>query len=378
MTEQGASLPVSAPSLAVRTVRLSEFRSYPSLDIDLESSPVVLIGPNGAGKTNLLEAISLLGPGRGLRRARPADLCREGRASWSVFARIQTGAGTPVEIGTGLDAARRRIVKVDGKAARSQADLARLMALSWLTPDMDGLLAESTSARRRFLDRLVFGLDPDHAQRVQHYEQNMRERLRLLIHGTADTVWLDALEDQMAASAVAIHSARSRTATALDEACAQTGPSFPIARLTMQGSAHAMPEDASTLATIWRESRPMDAQAGMTLRGPHKVDLAVRFAEKNRLAQDGSTGEQKALLVAVLLAHARLVRQYSGRTPLLVLDEVAAHLDDARRQAMGQEILSLGAQAWLSGTDAADFSTMRDHAQFLSVLPGDGSQVAWG
>lgn len=216
-----------------------------------------------------------------------------GRASWSVFARIQTGAGTPVEIGTGLDAARRRIVKVDGKAARSQADLARLMALSWLTPDMDGLLARSTSARRRFLDRLVFGLDPDHAQRVQHYEQNMRERLRLLIHGTADTGWLDALEDQMAASAVAIHSARSRTATALDEACAQTGPSFPIARLTMQGAAHAMPEDASTLATIWRESRPMDAQAGMTLRGPHKVDLAVRFAEKNRLAQDGSTGEQK-------------------------------------------------------------------------------------
>src|ERR1700733_12394029 len=384
---------VGVPSSPLRWVGVSrlavtDFRNYRTARLDLDTGPVVLTGPNGAGKTNLLEAVSFLSPGRGLRHARLGDIERRRESEevetggWAVAATIETGRG-PVRIGTGIDPAgtERRVVKIDGEAARGQAALGEVIGLTWLTPQMDRLFIEGPSARRRFLDRLVLGLDPAHAARVAAYEHAMRERSRLLRDGPIDPTWLDALDEVMAAQGVAVAAARRDAVERLDDACAAAAGPFPRARLSLAGTVEAWLDEFPALAAedrfraALRDSRAADALAGGATVGPHRSDLAVTHAEKGVPAEGLSTGEQKALLISIVLAHARLQRQTRGEPPLLLLDEVAAHLDAARRNALFATLLDLESQVWLTGTDAALFAPLRAAARFLSVSDGALSET---
>jgi len=372
--------------VAVRRLMLSDFRGYASLRIEVPAAPVVLWGPNGAGKTNLLEALSFLAPGRGLRRARLAEIDRRARDAngamgepaggpWGLFASLSGPAGN-VEIGTGREAAEggeRRVVRIDGVPAKNQASLARHLGVVWLTPAMDRLFVEGSSARRRFLDRLVYGFDPAHAERLTAYEQAMRERARLLRDGPMDPAWLAALEDTMAATGVAIAAARRETVARLDQACAHAEGPFPAARLALAGEIEAALEQKPALEAEeeFRAGlaalRAQDRETGTTAKGPHRSDLIVCHALSGMPAAEGSTGEQKALLIAIVLAHARLQTELCGRAPVLLLDEVAAHLDPERRRALFQALTAEGAQAWLTGTDAELFEGLRGQAQFFAV-----------
>jgi len=364
---------------AVKRLQLTDFRGYGSARLDVDERPVVLTGPNGAGKTNLLEAISFLAPGRGLRRARLGDIDRAGaaaapRAPWAVAAWIETGRGE-VQLGTGRDATslsgERRIVRIDGAKAKSQAELATFAAIGWLTPQMDRLFIEASSGRRRFLDRLVLAFDTGHAGRLAAYELAMRERQRLLQHG-GDPGWLAALEERMAADGIAIAAARREMAArlALDDVSAEP---FPRATLTLKGEVETwlgqMPALAAEEALRARldATRRRDRDSGTTEAGPQRSDLAVRHAGTGMDAAQCSTGEQKALLIAIVLAHARLRARHTGAAPILLLDEVAAHLDATRRAALFAAILALEAQAWLTGTDAALFAGLAGAAQFFTV-----------
>ena len=364
----------AGPSLA-RLV-LTDFRCYAEARITVASAPVVLTGPNGAGKTNLLEAVSFLSPGRGLRRAKLSEIDRRGGGSWALSMEMSTADG-PVQIGTGRDgkseSGERRLVRIDGAPAKSQTELARLTSLIWLTPQMDRLFSESASARRRFLDRLVLGFDPEHATRLGSYERAMRDRSRLLRDGTGDAAWLGALEEEMAAHGVALAAARAHCVMRLDRACAEARGPFPQAHLVIEGEVEALLEKMPALAVedeVRRRlaaHRRIDADSGVTSFGPHRADLAVVHVGNGMPAALCSTGEQKALLLAILLAQARLIAAQCGHAPIMLLDEVAAHLDAERRAALYQEILGLKAQAWLTGTDAALFSPLRQNAQFFAV-----------
>ena len=349
-----------------------------------------MCGPNGAGKTNLLEAVSLLAPGRGLRGARLSEIARRPThrqgdedvavgAPWAVAATIVTPEGRR-DIGTGREAApgdeksrERRVVKIDGAAVRGQQGLSEILSMVWLTPQMDGLLREAPGARRRFLDRLVYGFDPAHAGRVAAYEQSLRERARLLKLGRDDDAWLGALEDSMARHGIAIAAARRALVRRLAAACAEQESAFPAAGLALAGEVEAWLEEGSALMAEDRlrgrlaEGRARDREAGGAVAGPHRSDLAVRHLARGMAAEVCSTGEQKALLVSIVLAHARLLTLERGAPPLLLLDEVAAHLDAARREALYGEVCALGAQAWLTGTEAAVFAPLRGAAQFLRV-----------
>lgn len=376
----------TAPSgrLAVRRLALADFRCYAALRLEVEARPVVLTGPNGAGKTNLLEALSFLAPGRGLRRARLEEIDRrraDPSARWAVAATLLTPEG-PLEIGTGRDpeagaAGARRVVRVDGKPVRSQAELARHLAVLWLTPEMDQLFQEGSTGRRRFLDRMVYGVDPDHAGRVAAYEHGLRERARLLREAAWDNAWLAALEERMAAEGVAIAAARRALARRLGTALALTGAPFPRAAIAVQGSVESWLDEGPALAAEERlrerlaEARAHDAQAGGAADGPHRSDLAVHHVETDMPAARCSTGEQKALLIALVLAYARLLAAEHGAPPLLLLDEVAAHLDRVRRTALYEEIKALGAQAWMTGTDAAMFESLGSAAQHFRVVDGN-------
>jgi DNA replication and repair protein RecF len=364
-----------ATGLAALRLKLSDFRGYGAAAIEADRRPVVLTGPNGAGKTNVLEALSLLAPGRGLRRARLADLDRQGAGPWAIAARLQRGREQePVEVGTGRDpgGGEKRVVRIDGKPARGQAQLATIGATQWLTPQMDGLFLAGAGDRRRFLDRLVTGADPEHAGRLAAYDHAMRERLRLLREGRADPTWLDALEDTMARHGVAVAAARRERVDALDGATAGTGP-FPQAALRLAGTVEYWLGEMPALGVEDRlksrlaANRHLDGETGVTAEGPHRSDLEVMHVGRGQAARLCSTGEQKALLISIQLANARLVKEQSDAAPLLLLDEVAAHLDEARRVALFDEILSLGAQAWLTGTDAQLFRPLRGLAQFLRV-----------
>ncbi len=384
--------------LWINRLLVHQFRSYTRAELEIGAAPVVLTGANGAGKTNLLEAISFLSPGRGLRGAKlgevdriapapeGADAAPSAPAAWAVAASVMTPAG-PREIGSGRDPGslgaangngrERRLVKVDGVAARGQQALAEVLSLVWLTPQMDGLFREGAGGRRRFLDRLVYGFDPEHSARSNAYEHSLRERARLLKSGRGDAAWFDALEDSMARHGVAIADARLAMVERLQQACdAAEGP-FPKARLALEGAVEGwLREGHPALAVEDRlrerlaESRRQDAEAGGAAVGPHRSDLAAQHAAKGVAAALCSTGEQKALLIAILLAHARLQSLERGAAPLLLLDEVAAHLDAERRAALYREILDMRAQAWLTGTDAADFSSLEDAAQFFTIQDG--------
>lgn len=373
-----------APLVAVRRLTLSEFRCYEHLRVEVDHGIIVLTGPNGAGKTNLLEALSLLTPGRGLRRARLAELRRLGAptaASWAVAAKLDTPEG-PVDLGTGGDPqaggeSDRRVVRVDGQTARSQSVLADYLSAVWLTPQMDRLFVEGRSERRRFFDRLVYGFDPAHAGRLSAYERAMRDRSRLLKESRdgrrLDTAWLAALEEQMAAHGVAAAAARMDMLARLNAALDRADGPFPRALVALDGvvEARLMQEPALAVEDWVRAllagNRAVDAAAGTATEGPHKVDLLVTHLGKAMPAAFCSTGEQKALLVALVLANARLILAERGRPPLLLLDEVAAHMDAARRAALYDQLSALGGQAWLTGTDVALFAPLAGQAGFLGI-----------
>ena len=364
----------SPPSLWLSRLALTDFRSYRELTIEPDPAPAVITGANGSGKTNLLEAVSFLAPGRGLRRARLAEVARNGTGAWSVAARVATPEGA-VEIGTGraAEAAReRRLVKIDGKMEAAASGLAERLSLLWLTPEMDRLFTGSPSARRRFLDRLVFGLDPAHAQRLSAHDRARRERARLLREAGGDGAWLAALERTMAEEGVAIAAARLDLVARLGrELEAGDGP-FPRARLEVAGG----PEDLlretpaldaeERLAAQLARSRARDAESG-SAPGAHLSDLLVFDAASGRGAELCSTGEQKALLIAVVLGQARLIRRRRKHTPLLLLDEIAAHLDEDRRRGLFAILLELGGQVWMTGTDRAIFAPLEGRAQFFRV-----------
>jgi len=380
--------PGGATRLAVLRLMLTDFRGYAAARLEVDERPVVLTGPNGAGKTNLLEAISFLSPGRGLRRAKLAEIDRrappaaQGGATpgaWRVAATVATQRG-PLQIGTGRDAesesGERRLLRIDGAPAKTQAALAEHLSLIWLTPQMDRLFQEASAPRRRFLDRLVYGFDPAHAARVSAYEQAMRERARLLRDGPSDPAWLGALEERMAEHGISVAAARRHVTARLDAACRATGGPFPAAELGVTGEVEQWLDAMPTLAAEaelrrrLQAARRVDAESGATTVGPHRGDLAVRHAQSGVMAAQCSTGEQKALLVAVLLAQARLQAKERRAAPVMLLDEVTAHLDAERRAALFGELLGLGVQAWLTGTERTLFAELDGAAQFFGVANG--------
>jgi DNA replication and repair protein RecF len=378
--EARSSAGAAAQRVGVTRLVLTDFRNYHEAKLTLGTESVVLTGPNGAGKTNLLEALSFLAPGRGLRGAKSTEIDRRpdlGDSGWAVAAVVATRSGA-VRVGTGRDptASERRVVRIDGEPVRGQAALGERLGVVWLTPSMDRLFLDGPSGRRRFLDRLVLGLDPAHASRVSAYEQALRERSHLLRDGPADPAWLAALEEVMAEQGVAVAAGRRDIVQRLDRVCAEARGPFPRARLTLVGGVESWLEDVPALAaearfaTALAANRQSDGQAGGAAIGPHRSDLAVSFAEKGIAAEFASTGEQKALLIAILLAHAALQQATRGEPPLLLLDEIAAHLDASRRAALFEALVRLDSQAWLTGTDAALFAPLRCDAQFLSVHDG--------
>ncbi|WP_339345560.1 DNA replication/repair protein RecF [uncultured Sphingomonas sp.] len=334
---------------------LTDFRNHAGLALAPGPGFVILTGANGAGKTNVLEAVSLLAPGRGLRRAALSDMARgDGPGGFGVAATLADG----VDLATGALAAapERRVTRINGAAAQASA-LAERVAVLWLTPAMDRLFTEPAGERRRFLDRLVLALAPGHARHTSRYEAAMRARNRLLTEGAPDPGWLDALEAQMAHHGAALDAARRRTVDALAVALAAqpAGDILPRAAIALDG----WQGDEADLMQALRHGRARDAAAGRTLTGPHRADLTVTHVDKARAAASASTGEQKALLLGIVLAHAELVAARAGRPPVLLLDEVAAHLDPARRAALFARLARLG-QTWMTGTEPALFEAAGD------------------
>lgn len=342
---------------------------------DLAGGAVVLYGPNGAGKTNILEALSLLSPGRGLRGANALEIQRvSAPESWAAYTEL-SGHAT---IGTGLDPkTEKRSVKINGAVARGQNALAEVISCVWLTPQMDRLFLDSSRERRKFLDRLVYAFDPGHAGRLTRYENALRERSKLLQEGRGDPVWLQGLESQIAETGVAIAAARLEFADRLQKASIQNqNEHFPLAAIAVTGSLEELLgtipalEVEAIFAYQLKESRKRDAVTGGAASGPHKSDLTVRYEAKKMAADQCSTGEQKALLIGLVLAHARLIAAEKGEAPLMLLDEVAAHLDEGRRKALYELLKETGAQVWLTGTDRSLFSAIEGEAQFFEVREG--------
>ena len=367
---------------AVTKLSLTDFRGYAGLRLELSTESVVLTGANGAGKTNMLEALSLLSPGRGLRRAK---LCEMGRldatSGFAVAARLATRDGC-LEVGTGFvpagsDGVERRQVRIDGVNVSGPQALADIATVTWLTPQMDRLFIESASGRRRFLDRLTYSLDPAHSGRVNAYEKAMRERNRLLKSGDGEPSWFTALEQTMAEWGTAVAAARREMLARLTAALAEgIEAPFPSAGLRVEGRLENWLDEMPALAVedrfraLLAESRRLDLAAGITLDGPHRSDLCVHHLDRDMPAALCSTGEQKGLLVAITLAHARLLSARRGLVPMLLLDEIAAHLDRARREALFRLLKMLGAQVWMTGTDRYLFDSIHGEAQFFTVREG--------
>ena len=371
------------PQVSVRKLMLTDFRNYRNLSIDLSPGAVVLNGENGAGKTNLLEAISFLSPGRGLRRATLAEAAREGATDGFAIHASLEGPFGECEIGTGTtgqDGAGEpvRKVRINGATARSADELTEWLRVIWLTPAMDTLFTGPAGDRRRFLDRLVLAIDPAHGRRAADYEKAMRARNRLLAEDSRDDRWFEAIETQMAETGVAIAAARAelvRLLSAMMERLPADGP-FPKATLTLSGSVEdevgVRPaiEVEEAFRSALAGGRWRDRAAGRTLEGPHRADLRVRHAPKDQAAELCSTGEQKALLIGIVLSHARLTGEVAGSAPILLLDEIAAHLDAGRRAALFAILDELNCQYFMTGTEAALFSSLAGRAQFLTVAAG--------
>lgn len=359
------------PLLRLSRLSLTGFRSYEALTWHPQGRVSVLVGPNGSGKTNLLEAISLLVPGRGLRGARAAELQRIGTAGWAVAARLETPAA-PVDIGTGSapdGRSERRVFRLNGQPPRNQAEVAALVSAVWLTPQMDRLFQEAAGGRRRFLDRLVYALEPSHAREVAAHDTAMAGRNRLLAEGRRDAAWLAGLEDAMARHAVAATVARMALVGRLN-AVPPPG-AFPAARMLLHCPiADRLAAEPALAVEDWlRDSlaaaRPADAASGSAALGAHRADMGLEDAATSLPAALASTGQQKALLIGVVLAHAALLEGARGFAPLLLLDEPAVHLDPARRAALFAALLGLPAQVFLTGTDEAAFAGLRGQAELL-------------
>jgi DNA replication and repair protein RecF len=384
--DRSAAAPASASRIWVERVQLTDFRNYASLSLSVGPAPVVLTGANGSGKTNLLEALSLLTSGQGLRRAPYPELARVGRPSWAVAARLVTPLG-PVDLGTGLSpeagAGRGgRIVRIDGETQPGSGALADHVEMVWLTPAMDGLFTGPASDRRRFLDRLISGLDPNYRSLLGQFERAMQQRNRLLADEVRDTARFEGFERIMAEAGVAVAAARVVAVAELSSAIgarrdASHGTLFPWAELALVGTleaalaARAAIDVEDDYGSLLARERERDRAAGRTLEGPHRSDLMVGHGPKEMPAKVCSTGEQKALLVGLVLAHCDLVGQRrDGLAPILLLDEIAAHLDPLRRAALFEEVVTLGSQAWMSGTDPDAFAALQNRAQFHRVEEG--------
>lgn len=377
--------PPPVPPAAVRRLRLTDFRCYAALDLELERLPVALYGANGAGKTNLLEALSFLAPGRGLRSAGADGVARktpEGQApGWAVFAEAETRDGE-MRLGVGARESGRRETRIDGDPA-PQGELARLLPMIWLTPAQDRLFAGPRADRLKFFDRLVYAADPAHAEAATAYEKTRTQRQRLLDEGRADAAWLDALEAEMAGHGVAVAAARLDALIRLQgEIDARPEGAFPQADLALDGAVEAdlaEGHDASAaedrFAQALREGRGRDAAVGRTLtRGPHRTELLARHRDKDQPAGDCSTGEQKALILTLALAQARALGRQGGAAPLLLFDEACAHLDATRREGLAREILATGSQAWLTGVERVLFEPFGAAIQYFEVDAGHVTQ----
>lgn len=370
----------------IHRLMLTNFRSYHAARVQLDrAGPVVLTGANGAGKTNLIEAISLLAPGRGLRRATMEELAfTEGDGAWAVSAEIEGMLGLAT-LGTGIDppvgeeSTPVRKCRIDRESVGSATAFADHLRVVWLTPAMDPLFNGPASERRRFLDRLVLAVDAQHSSRVAALERSLRSRNRLLEDAPGDSHWLDAVEHETAEVAVAVAAGRAETVKRLSaalDAARNEAPEFPQAEISLHGWMEQLLPDHSAVEIEDRyraqlkENRARDAAAGRTLDGPHLSDLAVTHKVKNISAAEASTGEQKALLIRLVLAHAGLIKQMTGFAPLLLLDEVVAHLDPIRRASLYDALSSLGAQVWMTGADPAPFAAVASRAQTFEVSPG--------
>lgn len=377
--------------LWVRHIRLTNFRNYASLSVEAGPGPVVLAGPNGSGKTNLLEAVSLLAPGQGLRRAAFSEIARSNSdGGWVVSAELIAGDDT-FSIGTGLDASKSaeragRIVRVDGEAKSGSGALADIVEMVWVTPTTDGLFVAAAGERRRFLDRLILCFDPGYRARAGRFERAMQSRNRLLADGVRDRAQFEGLELIIAETGVAIAAARLEAVAALRSVIERrrqraADDPFPWSIVEMEGTLEAdLAQNAAVdvedrYVRVLAEMRERDRGAGRALTGPHRSDFVVTHGPKSMPARVCSTGEQKALLLGLVLAHAELTAERrDGQAPILLLDEVAAHLDDQRRAALYAEIVRLGAQAWMTGTDIQSFSALAGRAQFWRLE--DGSLTA--
>ena len=367
----------------IRRLALTNFRSYRAASLEVDGSLVVLTGENGAGKTNLIEAISLLVPGRGLRRATFEEVAFfEGDGSWAVSAEIEGMLGL-ASLGTGIDppgaedATRTRQCRIDREPASSAAAFADHLRVVWLTPAMDPMFSGPGSERRRFLDRLVLAVDAEHSGRVAALERALRSRNRLLEEPRPDPHWLDAIEHETAELAVAVAAGRAETVRRLQAAlAARKDDAFPSAEIALDGwmerllPEHPAADIEERYRGILQDNRARDAAAGRTLDGPHLTDLAVVFPPKGIAAADASTGEQKALLIGLVLAHAGLLAEMTGFAPVLLLDEVIAHLDPARRAALYDALGQLGEQVWMTGADPAAFDDVAARAEVFTVSPG--------
>jgi DNA replication and repair protein RecF len=377
------ALPPASPRAVIRRIQLTNFRSYRRAEIATGNGPVLLIGPNGAGKTNILEAISFLTPGRGLRRATLEDVAStEGDGSWAVAAEVD-GAFGDVQLGTGIDApgadgSSSRRCRIDREPVPSATAFADHLRVIWLVPEMDGLFLGPASERRRFLDRLVLAIDSAHGTRVNALERALRSRNRLLEDSAPDARWLDAIEHEVAELGIAVAAARAETVRRLMgeiESARDPSSHFPSATLALEGwlenelAARPATEIEERYRLNLRDARVRDRAAGRTLEGPHLSDLTVTFTEKGIPAARASTGERKALLVGVVLSHARLVATMHGAAPVVLLDDVAAFLDAERRAALFDALQRLGAQVWISGVDDGAFADL-SAAERFAVRPG--------
>jgi DNA replication and repair protein RecF len=369
--------------MTVLRLTLNNFRNYHTASLETGAKTIVLVGPNGAGKTNLIEAISFFAPGRGLRRANLDEVAfSEGDGSWAAAAEIEGALGLAT-LGTGIErpledgAAILRKCRIDREPVGSAAAFADHLRVVWLVPAMDTLFVGAPSERRRFLDRLALAVDAEHGSRVNALERSLRSRNRLLEEARPDAHWLDAVEHETAELAVAVAGQRVETVSRLDGVLAsRKGSAFPPAEIALDGwmeklvPEHPAIEIEERYRAVLRDNRARDAAAGRTSDGPHLTDLKVTYAHKGIAAADASTGEQKALLIGLVLAHGRLIAEMTGFAPILLLDEIVAHLDPARRAALHVELAQLGGQVWMTGADPALFAEVENDAMIIEVASG--------